>query len=145
MQEQTFSIDINVTNQLLSDALKQIKKVKEFLPDTVSEIEYLESEIEVISSFIQYHEIQPERQKTLLNHLTNSGEYGTPLATSDSTLKSAHKRLEEMKIRLSIFSKRKETLDNKVDFLKNDIQLLENMTSSSPRAKIHEYAVLQSI
>lgn len=137
----TFGVEKNATEQLLFSAGIKLEEYKSYLPDTINEIAYLKNEIEAISSFITYHEIQPEREKTVLAVFRRENEYGYSLDTHPSVLGEARDRLSELEGMLKNSTDRENKLNSKISFLEKDIVLLKNMLKSSPRSKIIEYAV----
>lgn len=141
MLSDTFSISRDVTLNLITAAQKKIELYKSLQQDTENEIKYLESEISAISSFVEFSSLQDDREKLICSRYRSEGEYGASLQIPDSMLDAANERLTELKSRLARYTDRSNELKKKISFLGKDIDLLNNMLKSSPRAKLIEFGV----
>ena len=139
MINQTFGIPVDVTQNLIGAAQEKIERYKSLQPATENEIKYLESELSAVSSFVEYHKLQAERETEIVTPFRNEGEYGASLQTPDSMLDAANERLVELESLLASYTKRSNDLKRKISFLEKDIELLKSMLKSSPREKMREF------
>ncbi|EPD5575213.1 hypothetical protein ACSBYH_004549 [Vibrio parahaemolyticus] len=139
MSNLTFGIPSDAVEELIKAAQDKLDHFKKTQLGEKQEISYLENEISAVSSLVEYHDLQAARENEICNLFKREDEYGATSAIPESVVVSANNRLTELEDKLKSSSQKSVKLKEKIEFLENDIKLLENMLKSSPRALMDEW------